>query len=98
MKIKKLASCVLFENKQIPRKRIIQIKNDLRKVFKCKKLTKKLLNKVISEKVKFHNHTHGQIVVSKIENIQDFIKQWRLHFINNNECKFLPKNWSENYE
>ncbi len=38
--------------------------------------------------------THGEIVIDKINNIQDFIKMWRKHFIDNNECLFLPDNWN----
>jgi hypothetical protein len=33
-------------------------------------------------------------VVSKLENIDEFMFTWRKHFIDNNECKHLPKNWS----
>lgn len=38
--------------------------------------------------------THGEIVISKINDIQGFIKMWRKHFIDNNKCLYLPENWN----
>jgi hypothetical protein len=38
--------------------------------------------------------THGEVVMSKIDNIQSFIEMWRSHFLEHNECKHLPKDWS----
>jgi hypothetical protein len=34
--------------------------------------------------------------MSKVNNIESFIRIWREHFILNNECKFLPDNWNIN--
>ena len=37
--------------------------------------------------------THGQVVMEQVKDIQDFIEMWRQHFIDNNDCKYMPKNW-----
>ena len=58
------------------------------------KISLTTLNELINFNLKVYNRTHGEIVVSKLTNIDSFIKEWRFHFIQNTECKFLPKNWS----
>jgi hypothetical protein len=40
--------------------------------------------------------THGEMVVEKLKSIQDFIEMWRKHFIENNECIYLPGKWKIN--
>jgi hypothetical protein len=44
--------------------------------------------------LKIINKTHGELVVSRIDNIDDFMTSWRKHFIENNDSKYLPLDWS----
>lgn len=37
--------------------------------------------------------THGEIVVSKLDSINDFIVTWRKHFVDIYQPKHIPKNW-----
>ena len=37
--------------------------------------------------------THGEIVVSKLESINDFIVTWRKHFVDIYQPKHITKNW-----
>jgi exonuclease 3'-5' domain-containing protein 2 len=94
LRLKRLASCLVEKRNKIPNKRISEIKQILKLNFGWKKISKKRLNELINSNLKVYNRTHGEIVVSKLDNIDSFIKEWRSHFIQNTECKFLPKNWS----
>lgn len=94
LKLKRLASCLVEKRNKIPNKRILEIKQFIKLSLGWKKISKKRLNELINSNLKVYNRTHGEIVVSKLDNIDDFIKEWRLHFIQNTDCKFLPKNWS----
>ena len=38
--------------------------------------------------------SHSQIVVSKIENFQTFVEEWREHFVQTMKPKHLPKHWN----
>jgi hypothetical protein len=78
----------------MPKDRITEIKNEIKRILGLKKLHKNRVNKLLQEGVRNSNRTHGEIVVSKLENIDEFMFTWRKHFIDNNECKYLPKNWS----
>jgi len=41
--------------------------------------------------------SHGESVVSQIEDIGEFIRMWRKRFLTNLEPKFLPKGWNINH-
>ncbi len=40
---------------------------------------------------------HGQMLVSKLEDIDKFIRYWRKHFLSIMKPKYMPKGWSVNY-
>ena len=40
----------------------------------------------------------GKIIISKIKDLNKFVEIWRLHFIKNTNCKYLPKNWKISYD
>lgn len=94
LRIKRISSCLVDNDNSIPRKRIKEIRKDIKSHFSWKRLTKKRINAIINSEVKIYNRTHGEIVISKVNNIDEFVKEWRNHFIENNNCKYLPKNWS----
>ena len=94
MKIRRLASCLINNSNQMPKSRIIEIKNEIKTYFGLKKLHIKRLHNLMNLEFKVINKTHGELVVNKIEDINKFMKSWRNHFIENNNCKFLPKDWS----
>jgi hypothetical protein len=93
MKIRRLASCLINNSNQMPKSRIIEIKNEIKTYFGLKKLHIKRLNNLMNLEFKIINKTHGELVVNKIEDINKFMESWRKHFIENNNCKFLPKDW-----
>jgi len=37
--------------------------------------------------------SHGELVMSQIKDIQNFVEMWREHFVNTMKPKFLPKKW-----
>lgn len=99
IKVKKKANCLVSDiSKNIPKERIEEIKSDIRTYFGWNRLTKKRLNDLANKELKYYKKTHGELVVEKIDDFQSFIKLWRKHFLDNNECKYLPKNWSIDYE
>jgi hypothetical protein len=99
LRVRKLASCLLNNSEKMPKKRVFEVKNEIKKYFNLKKIHRKRLINLINIQFKVINRTHGEIVVSKIDNIYEFMSSWRKHFIENNDCKYLPPDWSiENEE
>ena len=94
IKARKLANSLINFEKAMPENRKIEIRNQIKDILGVKKLHKSRLQKLLNLEVRYSNKTHGEIVVSKIEDIRGFMTSWRKHFIENNDCKFLPKNWS----
>lgn len=93
----KISSTILNDN-NIPKWRIKELKDQVKSFFGIKRLTKARLLKM-TEEVKKNTvlkKTHGQIVIEKIDNIQEFVEMWRRHFIDNMNPKYLPSDWSIN--
>lgn len=93
VRLSKMAVTLLKDNVYIPRSRILYLKSEIKKSLFIKRLTKRRLINISKTKT-FVSRTHGEIVMSKVKDIQKFIELWREHFISNNECKFLPKDWN----
>lgn len=52
-------------------------------------LTKDLENISSSKEGK----THAQIVIEKVNDLQEFVEMWRMHFLKHVEPKFMPEHW-----
>lgn len=83
-------------NKDLPTKRHLEIKSILKSELGIKRLTKSRLIKISINKESTTTKTHGEIVMSQINDYESFIIMWRKHFIDNNICKYLPKDWKIN--
>ena len=94
IRARKLASSLINFKSVMPNSRALEIRNEIKQILGLKKLHNSRLQKLLKMEVKYSNRTHGEIVVSKVNNIDNFMKSWRKHFIENNDCKFLPKDWS----
>jgi hypothetical protein len=70
------------------------MKKQIKSHFSWKRVSKKRLEDIVNLEVKVYNRTHGEIVVSNLENLNNFIVEWRKHFLQHNDCKYLPQNWS----
>jgi hypothetical protein len=42
-------------------------------------------------------HVFGREILSKVENISEFIKMWRVHFLDIMKPKFMPELWDINH-
>lgn len=89
----KISRTLLSDTSAIPKNRLDSLKSEIKSYYGINRLTLSRLKR-ISEIKTIVRKTHGEIVFSKIDNIQDFVEMWRTHFIENNSCQFLPKNWS----
>lgn len=87
----KLAKTIL--NKNLPIKKKKELSQIIKSELDIKRLTKKKLLKISLINFISVRKTHGEIVMSQIQDTQGFIEMWRSHFIENNDCKFLPENW-----
>lgn len=96
-KINKIATALFYFSKSIPNNRILELKHELRKLTGIKRITKERLEKY-SKISKRDSKDYSKLLVSKIDNIEEFIISWRKHFIENNNCKHLPENWSVFYK
>lgn len=98
IKIKKMANCLLSDRRNVPKKKIRYIKKCLKEEFGWNRVTRKRLIEICEQKVIRHKITHGEMVASKIEDHKGFMKRWREHFVEYNDCNYMPKNWSVDYE
>lgn len=89
----KIANALLIRD--LPKKRYKELKVQLKTILNIKRLTKQRLIKTANLDTKSSTTitTHGEIVVKKLTNINEFIQMWRKHFLDNNECKYIPKDW-----
>ena len=87
-------SRVLLEY-NIPNDRRIELRNLLKKNLNIKRLTNARIKRISRIDIPTTRciKTHGEIVIEQINNINSFIEMWRTHFIENNECNFLPSQW-----
>jgi hypothetical protein len=76
----------------VPQSRIEEVKKEIRD-YLGRDFTIDDLEEISGIKECVIDKTHGQVVIEQVEDIQDFIEMWRQHFVDNNECKFMPKNW-----
>lgn len=44
------------------------------------------------------NIDHGQLMVSKIDDIDKFVKTWRQHFVETMKPQYMPQGWSIGYK
>lgn len=77
---------------KVPQERINEVEAEI-KEFLGRNYTKNDLIELASLKPSILQKTHGQVVMEQIQDYQKFIEMWRKHFIENNECRFLPDNW-----
>lgn len=89
-------SITLLDNRNdnIPKERIDLMKNEIKKYFKIKRLSKKKLEKISKINIKISHKSHGEFIISQIKDKDEFYQMWRKHFIENMNCKYLPKNYN----
>jgi exonuclease 3'-5' domain-containing protein 2 len=90
----KISNALLNPNINIPRDKSNLMKKKIKDFFGIKRLDKRRLEKISNIKTMVIRKTHGEVVISKVDDIQSFIEMWRSHFLENNDCKYLPKDWS----
>ena len=74
-----------------------EIKNKIRKELNIKRITNSIINEWTNKEIKnFCTTSNGEMVVKKLENIKEFIVDWRRHFVETMDPKFLPEKWSIN--
>lgn len=94
LKYSKMASTLLRNDINIPKSRVIEMRNDIKSFFGIKRLTDSRLKSMVDVRSTVIKKTHGKIVIEKIDNLQYFVEVWRNHFIEKMNPQFLPKNWS----
>ena len=94
VKYVKIAGTLLFESNNIPKSRIKLLRQELKTYFGIKRLSKKRIIKISETKSTILKKTHGEMVISKVDDIQKFVERWRHHFVENVDCRYLPENWS----
>jgi hypothetical protein len=95
--LKTIKNCntLLRDTTNIPEERLEQIRSEIRE-FIGRDFNQQDLVLISNTKQTILEKTHGQVVMEKVTNIQDFIEMWRQHFTKYNDCKYLPENWNIN--
>lgn len=87
-------SNMLILKGELPKSRVRRMRKVIKDGLGIKRLTSDKLLEISKTKITFIKRTHGEIVINNISDIQIFIETWRNHFVSNNDCSYLPKNWS----
>lgn len=56
-------------------------------------LTDEHIDRLAKERGRSIPYDHAKIVMDKVEDLQSFVVEWRKHFAETMEPKFMPKNW-----
>ena len=93
----RLAGCLIDYGDRIPEKRQEEMREIIRGAT-GKEVDEPLLIELANDKVKKlsrseHFCSHGELVMDQVEDIQSFVEEWRLDFLENMEPKYLPKGW-----
>lgn len=94
IKYVKIAKTLYGDTSHIPKSRIQQLKEEIKSYFGIKRLSKYRLERILKIKSTIIKKSHGEMVISQIDNLQNFVEMWRHHFLEHNDCKHLPSNWS----
>jgi len=92
-----LAFCLVNYGHKIPANNIKEMRGRMRDVLGVKRISQKMIDELSKKDLKEERKkypTHAEIVVSKLENIQEFVEMWRLHFVKTMQPKFMPKHWN----
>jgi hypothetical protein len=95
----RFASTLLKHGSKIPIDKRENLKEQIRKYLGVKKITKKVLKKMSNRKelTNMTNYTsHGEMIMSNITDLQEFVEMWRKHFLEKMSPKFMPEKWSVN--
>jgi hypothetical protein len=77
---------------KVPQSRIDEVNLEI-KDFLGRDFTQDDILEICKLKPSNLEKTHGQVVVESVNDLQSFIEMWRKHFVENNECKYLPDDW-----
>lgn len=92
IRIVKYAQTLIKHYDKIPKNKIILLENEIKKYYNIDNLSNEKLQEISN--VKKYTRNHGKIIISKIKDLNKFVEIWRLHFIKNTNCKYLPKNYN----
>lgn len=98
-KVASALSCLINRKDVVPAERILELSDLIMGYFKLNELPSDLSD--LFKKIEIKKTTRGsrresskfKILVAKIENIQEFVEQWRTHFIETMNPRFLPIGW-----
>lgn len=79
-------------NKNIPTEVKERMIDEIKKLTNSESFSEKHLYE-LKQSVS-NDYDHGKIVANSQKDYREFILLWRKHFYENNECKYLPKNWT----
>lgn len=92
MSVRADANCLIKYWDVVPDNRKNILIDRIKKVLNTDEIDLQTLSQINIEKFKVK--THGNIVVERLTNIQNFLQRWRKHFIESMNPKFLPEFWS----
>ena len=92
-KIIKSATTLVRDTTGIPKMRIDELNKTIRD-FLGRDFTHSDLETISKMKEYVCQTTQGKVVMEHCDDIQEFVEMWRSHFLENNECRFLPKDWN----
>lgn len=96
-KVKTAASALSRHYDVIPEPRKTELLNKIKEFLQVDEVTKEDIKQI--NQIKYFTKVDkpfGQLIVEKLENINDFIFMWRKHFVEVMQPKYLPIFWNIN--
>ncbi|XP_070534607.1 exonuclease 3'-5' domain-containing protein 2-like [Ptychodera flava] len=104
VKVRSAARALKFNKHKLPDERLAELVKTVQDFLSVDTLTDELIEECITLDAKISNDdyiSHGEQVVRLVSQsnggLLEFEKQWRRHFVNTMEPKFLPELWSINH-
>lgn len=91
------ANSLVEHGSKLSKKRIKQIHDRLRDFLKKSEFTQEEIEKISKEDPRIKIKNSNQFILSKVEDLDDFIREWRKHFVSVMNPQFLPKYWSVDF-
>lgn len=96
LRLSKMAKALLKHSEDMPKDRYEEISTFIKEALDISELTTEILQSITIDKKEVIELSHGQLVVSQIEDFQEFTLRWRKDFVNNMDLKYIPKDWDLN--
>lgn len=93
---------ILLHSDIIPPSRLETMKQHIKDVFDLQDVSHETLVSLIEGELScakdINKKPHGQIVIERVDDLDEFVQMWRKHFVDRMKPRFMPNGWSITYK